>query len=321
MSARRSYQPQQRPTVTIRGLFRSFKIHTVTGWGTGTLEPLDGGELIQIKGVIVGGRPGDSVAMDGWWQDHATFGRQFCVVSCVTTAPATADAVIAWMSSKLPGIGESRARDLLTHFGTADQLWQAIEHAPERLAEVKGITPERALSIQAAYMDGLTERDGMIALKGWGLTDNQIARCKDAWQSVPEVVRRIRTNPYELCFVVDGFGFKRADEVARRTGIGPEALERMVAGVVYTLESAIQDGHCYLWGGQLQRMAAEVLDVDPACVGKGIAEAWRLKHIVRRGKRIYSTRLERAEHDCAAAIADLLTERREQRDQQSPVYH
>jgi exodeoxyribonuclease V alpha subunit len=299
-----------RDTITLRGVFESFRVHTVTGWGTGMLVPADGGEPIPIKGVIVGGRPGDSVEMDGWWQDHPTYGRQFCVTSCVTTAPQTADAVVAWMASKLPGIGETRARELLAHFGGADMLWRVIETTPERLAEVAGITPDRARGIQATYLQLATERDSMIALKGWGLTDNQIARCCDAWGTIPNVVDHIRTNPYELCFVVHGFGFKRADEVAQRTGIKRDDMHRLVAGVVYTLENSITEGHCYLWGAGLQRMAADVLAVDTAIVGRGIAEAWRRGHIVRRGKRIYSQRLERAEEDCAAEIADLLTSRK-----------
>jgi exodeoxyribonuclease V alpha subunit len=307
MTTRRG--PHARDTITLRGVFESFRVHTVTGWGTGMLVPADGGEPIPIKGVIVGGRPGDSVEMEGWWQDHATYGRQFCVTSCVTTAPQTADAVVAWMASKLPGIGETRARELLARFGGPDQLWRVIETTPERLAEVAGITAERARAIQATYLDVALERDNMIALKGWGLTDNQIARCCDAWGTIPNVVQHVRTNPYELCFVVNGFGFKRADEVARRAGITEDDPERLVAGVVYTLENSITEGHCYLWGGQLQRMAAEVLAVDASIVGRGIALAWQRGHIVRRGKRIYSQRLERAEDDCAIEIARLLTAR------------
>jgi exodeoxyribonuclease V alpha subunit len=297
-----------RELITLRGLFESFRIHTSTGWGTGVLAPADGGSPVAIKGVVVGGRPGDSVELEGYWQDSPQYGPTFAVVSCTTTAPATAEAVVAWMASKLPGVGDKRAHEMLTHFGGAQALWDVIEREHARLTEVSGITPDRAAAIHAAYTDGRAERDSSVTLKGWGLTDNQIARCKDAWKSTAEVVKRIRENPYALCYLVTGFGFKRADEVAQRIGIAPDAIERVVAGVVYTLETAILDGHCFLWGGQLQREAAEVLDLDPSAVGRGIAEAWRLGHIVRRGKRIYSQRLERAEGDCAQALAALLKE-------------
>lgn len=308
----------QRETIKLRGLFESFRVHTVTGWGTGTLRPADGGDPIAIKGVIVGGRPGDSVEFEGYWTEHATYGRTFAVVGCVPAAPASPDAVVAWMANKLPGIGESRARELLAHFGGVDGLWQVIESTPDRLAEISGITVERARDIQRVYLESAADRDHMIALRGWGLTDNQVSKCKDAWGSLPNVVGKIRANPYELCFKVDGFGFKRADVVARRVGIAADSVDRMVAGVVYTLENAIIDGHCYLWGGQLQRMAAGVLEVDAALVGKGIAEAWHRGHVVRRGKRIYSQRLERAEATCAAGIARLIATGSQQ---EAHVYH
>ena len=320
MSGRRGARSYpQRETIKLRGQFTDFRQHTVTGWGTGKLVPHDGGEPIAIKGVIVGGRPGDSVEMEGYWTDHPQYGRTFAVISCVTLTPQTVDAVVAWMSSKLPGVGESRARELLAHFGGPEGLWKVIESSPERLAEIGGITAERALSIQRAYAELASERDHMIALRGWGLTDNQVKRCKDEWSTLSNVVDHIRANPYELCYCVDGFGFKRADVVAQRVGIGKDSIERMIAGVVYTLDGAITDGHCFLWGGQLQRLAAETLELDAAIVGKAIGEAWRRGYVVRRGKRIYSQRLERAEADCAESIAQLLTNRKEK--EETHVYH
>lgn len=299
-----SRQPQ-RQTITIRGEFADWRQHTITGWGTGKLTPADGGEPIAIKGVVVGGRPGDSVEMEGYWTDHAVFGRTFAVVSCVTLTPQTAEAVVAWMASKFPGVGEARAREMLEHFGGVDSLWKVIEQTPSALAEIAGITPERAVAIQRAYTELAGDRDNMIALRGWGLTDNQVKRCQDAWGTLANVVSQIRTNPYELCFKVDGFGFKRADVVAQRVGIGKDSLERMIAGVIYTLDSTIVEGHCLLWGGQLQRMAAATLELDAAVLGRAIGEAWRRGYVVRRGKRIYSQRLERAEVDCIESIAAL----------------
>lgn len=295
-----------RQTLTISGEFTDWRQHTITGWGTGKLTPHDGGEAIAIKGVIVGGRVGDSVEMEGYWTEHAQYGRTFAVVSCVTLTPQTAEAVIAWMASKFPGVGEARAKEMLAHFGGPEGLWHVIEQTPERLAEISGVTAERAVAIQRAYTELASDRDNMIALRGWGLTDNQVKRCQDEWQTLANVVGQIRSNPYELCFKVDGFGFKRADTVALRVGIGRDSIERMIAGVIYTLDSAIVDGHCYLWGGQLQRMAAEVLELDAVIVGRAIGEAWRRGYVVRRGKRIYSQRLERAEADCAEGIAALL---------------
>jgi exodeoxyribonuclease V alpha subunit len=131
----------------------------------------------------------------------------------------------------------------------------------------------------------------------------------------------VRSNPYELCFRVDGFGFKRADVVAQRVGIGKDSVERMIAGVIYTLDTAIMEGHCSLWGGQLQRMAADVLGLDAAVVGRGIGEAWRRGYVVRRGKRIYSQRLERAELECMEGVAALLETQQTQGAAHGQSYH
>lgn len=295
-----------RPTETIRGVFTDFRVHTHDGWGSGHVQPHGGGDPISVTGTIVGGRPGDTVEIQGWWREHPTYGRQFTVVSCAATLPQSTDAVIAWMASHFPGVGKSRAAAMLARFGGPSELWRVIEDSPERLAEIQGITVDTARDIQRVYTELSTERDHMIVLRGWGLTDKQIERCRTEWQTIPNVVAQIRTDPYSLCGTVAGFGFKRADAVALRMGIAPDAVERLAACAVYVLDQAIQDGHCFLWGGQLQRMAATLLGVDPAAAGRGIGEAWRRGQLTRRGKRVYAPRLEAAETDCAREISRLL---------------
>lgn len=294
-------------SVTLRGELESFNRRTDDGWGFGTLRVEGTDTPIKFTGKVLGAKPGDALEVQGQWVDHETFGRQFKVRSTVASAPATEDGVHKWLAATLPGVGAARAQALIEHFGSVDALWHAIEHEPGRLSEVSGITDAQAEKISKAYAEARGSRDHMIALRGWGLTDNQIERCLKQWKTLDHVVERIRQNPYQLSQHVNGFGFKRADEVAMLAGIAYNSPTRIEAGIVHTLETATGEGHCWIFGGALQRIASsEVLKVSPDEVARGIVRASKARQILRRGKRIYCARMEIAEGRAARAVSRLL---------------
>jgi exodeoxyribonuclease V alpha subunit len=294
-------------TVTLRGELEGFTVRTDDGWGTGYVRAEGFDEPVAITGKVLGARRGDALEMQGTWVEHPRYGAQFKIKNTIISPPQTLDGVAKWLASTLPGVGAVRAQALVEHFGGVEQLWAAIENAPASLCDIKGITTELAQRIHDEYTRNRDSRDHMIALRGWGLTDAQIQRCLQEWKTLDAVVKRIKQNPYELCQHVHGFGFKRADEVGRLAGIAHNDPQRIEAGIVYTLDEAVGDGHCFLFGGALQRIAAdEVLLVTHDEVARGILRAVRSKMIVRRGKRIYSARLEVAEAKAASAVQTLI---------------
>jgi exodeoxyribonuclease V alpha subunit len=226
------------------------------------------------------------------------------VQSCTTVQPETADGKIAWLSSTLPDVGHRRAKQLVDRFG--DELWAVIEEDHLALCQVDGITAKRAEAIKAAYDKHRAERDHMIRLRGWGLTDGQVARALEEWRSLATVVERIRQNPYQLSQFVHGFGFKRSDEVAMRAGIKYDSPFRIAAGVEYVLDEQTGKGHCYLPSGALMSITSKLLGVDQQLVALALRTAIRNGRAVRRGKRVYSARLDQAEEQCAAALRRLL---------------
>lgn len=290
-------------TQTLRGTLRSHKVLAADGWGRGELEV--GGISITLVGKLLNVRPGDTVEVIGEQATHPKYGDQFNVKSCTPVPPDTAEGVVLWMTSRLPDVGAARARALVEAFG--DQLWSTIEREPLKLTQVAGITVERAHAIAAAYAEVSHEREHMSLLRGWGLTQNQIAKCMAAWGSLASVVDRVRADPFELANVVDGFAFKRADRVAQKMGIALDAPGRIRAAIIYTLDlSAAQDGHCFMWGRRLLEVAAGLLTVDPALVITQIFAVVEMQRCVRRGPRVYSIKLDRAEEACAVSIARML---------------
>ena len=289
--------------VTIKGELAAWKPFN-EGWGKGELRTPS--ERAPIVGKLVGARVGDTVEIVGVWTQHERFGRQFKVRSCTVERPESTDGIVAWLAATLPDVGAGRARALVERFG--DKLWHIIETAHEALTNVDGITLKRAEAIHVAYIAHRADRDGMIALRGWGLTDNQIARCVTVWGDVASVVERVHENPYQLSQYVHGFGFLRADKVARKAGVAHDAPARLQAGVEHVIEKAASDGHCFMSGAQLQSMAAgpKVLDVDPSKLPRAILAAAASGRVVRVGWRYYARRLAEAERSCAQGLKRLL---------------
>lgn len=290
--------------ITLRGTLLAHKVFTADGWGKGNLEVPGEEFTVIVTGKLLNVRPGDQVEAIGFYVEDPRWGRQFKVSSCNPVLPDSATGIVRWMMSRLPDVGEMRAHQLVARFGK--DLWRVVEHEPQKLCEVKGITPARAEAIKAAYMQVAHEREYMVKLRGWGLTDNQVGKCKAAWGDLGIVVERIREDPFQLASVVDGFGFKKADRVARAMGMRDDAPARIRAGILYMLDQGAQEGHCFLWGGMLRDMAMRMLGVNKDLVVKEILAVCEMQRIVRRGARVYSIRLERAEAACAVAVKRML---------------
>lgn len=296
--------------VKLRGELVSFRSFTADGWGVGQVQPAtpDGQKRrpapVSITGKLLGVFPGDRIEVEGVWVTHEKYGRQLKVKQSTTLRPEGADGVVKWIASRLPDVGERRARELVARFG--EQLWDVVEHHTARLCEVKGITPARAEAIRDAYLLVAAEREHMVMLRGWGLTDSQVGNCLAAWKTLPKVVDRLRENPYQLSQVVYGFGFVRADQVARAMEIPLTSPFRIQAGVEHVLSESEQAGHCYVAGAALRDMAADLLKVDPALVPAAILAVVAAGRAVRRGWRVYSSRMDVAEEDCAVSLRALL---------------
>lgn len=289
--------------VSLVGELTAFKAVSSDGWGHGLIAV--GAERHKITGKLFGVSPGQTIEVQGTWVDTEKFGRQFKVRQCTSTQPQSADGIVAWMCSTLPDIGVGRARALVQRFG--DQLWQVIENDHRRLTEVSGITPVRAEAIRVAYRANRADRDNMILLRGWGLTDSQIGRCVERWETLHEVVEAIRENPYQLSQHVYGFGFVRADTVAMKAGVKYDSPQRIAAAIEHLVEESVaNEGHVFLPFGELRARASKLIGVPPDPVTEVLRSVLRSGRLVRRGARVYSRRLDEAERTCADAIAALL---------------
>jgi exodeoxyribonuclease V alpha subunit len=258
----------------------------------------------KVTGKLMGVKPGDAVELAGQWMD-TKYGRQFKVRQATSTVPQTTAGVVAWMTSSLPEVGEKRALAMVVQFGVAG-LWETIEANPRALCCIDGITPERADRIAIAYEEQRADRDALIVLRGWGLTDRQVERCTERWNTPAEVVEVVRLNPYVLMEHVAGFGFVRADDVALRAGTPLDSPMRIGAALHHVLGEEVAAGHCFVAQGKLRVMVEKLLTLDGNLIQRAMRQEYVTGRLVVRGTRVYHPRLEADEADAADKLETIL---------------
>lgn len=293
-----------RATETLRGELSSFREVGKHGWGVGEVRTADAGGTMPIVGKVLGAVPGDSVLLKGRWDEHPRYGHQFKVFSCEVTVPQDASGIVGWLCTRLPDVGRARAEAIVQAVG-AEHVWHVIEREPERLLSVSGITKKRLRGIVEAYAAHREERDQVVQLKGWGLSDHQISVLRSVWGD--DIGPRLKKDPYGTIRHIPGFGWKKADALARRMGIEHDAISRIGAAATYVLQKAAEAGHCWVGPKSMVRQVGRVAELGDklARVAQALDEH-PPDGLVRIGGRWCLEHLDAAEQRAADAMRRLL---------------
>lgn len=116
------------------------------------------------------------IEMDGEWKD-GKYGLQLQVDHWQEIVPPTLEGVRNYLASGLlKGIGEKTADAIIEKFGV--NALEILEHQPDRLLEIRGITKERLAEIKDAYCSACWCRwSGAYTCSG----ESRTARKASAW--------------------------------------------------------------------------------------------------------------------------------------------
>ena len=228
---------------------------------------------------------GENLKMQGEYITHVTYGEQFKMISYEVTTPEDAEAMRRYLASgAVKGIGQALADRIVKKF-KAD-TFRIMEEEPERLAEIKGISLNKAMEIAEQMTERKDLRDAMVFLAKYGI-NNQLA-VKVYNQYGPTLYKIIQENPYRLADDISGVGFKIADEIATRVGINTDSDFRIQSGIIYTLSLAAGQGHTYLPKDRLVNEAADILQIDVADIEPHIMNLAIDKKLVLKDDNVYA---------------------------------
>ena len=223
--------------------------------------------------TIVGCMPtlsvGESIEIEGKWVNHKIYGSQFEVQSFIPVTPSSLEGIYVYLSSgMIHGIGEKMAKRIVDKFGV-DTL-DIIQNTPERLTEVEGIGMKKVKQIQESYEENRELRNIIIQLSPYGITPNYCLRIYKKYKD--KSLEVINKNPYRLAEEVRGIGFRIADDIASKIGIDKYSPDRIMQGVLFTLNQSLGSGHTYLPKRILIEQSVKILGVEPKYVENGIMD-------------------------------------------------
>ena len=181
------------------------------------------------------------IEMDGEWKD-GKYGLQLQVDHWQEIVPPTLEGVRNYLASGLlKGIGEKTADAIIEKFGV--NALEILEHQPDRLLEIRGITKERLAEIKDAYAETSRMRVLMTLLAPFKVTPTTAQKIYQHFG--PACADIVRQSPFNLC-QVPGFGFKRIDAIVQKSGGDLRDPKRVHGALFYALEDArTKDGHLY----------------------------------------------------------------------------
>ena len=273
------------------------------GYTIAQIRP-DEGEGFAIVGSMLGLAEGEMVELEGSWENHPRYGRQFKVASYRQVYPSTLEGIRRYLGSGLiKGIGPVTAKRIVDHFG--DATLEVIEEDPRRLTEVPGLGRKRADSIASTWVEQGRVKDAMIFLQSHGVGPGFAVRIVKHYRG--DAIAAVRGNPYRLERDIHGIGFQTADRIASELGIAREAPERVEAGLRYILNQAADDGHVYVPMVDLMERGREVLDVDAELFPNALDSLRASDGVIREDSRYYLPPLYHAEVGVARSLRRLTT--------------
>jgi exodeoxyribonuclease V alpha subunit len=207
-------------------------------------------------------------------------------------------------------VGPATANLLVDHFG--DATARALASATQ-LRSVRGIGKSKAATIAKHWQKDT--RTGirptiMFLVAQFNLTFAQAKVLLNRYGvAAPDIVKR---NPYRLIDDIQGVGFVRADEIARRMGLPVDSPDRVQSSLIHVLSNAgTSGGHTCLAREALCDTAAGLLrtpafTAPPAALAQSVAALVDSGRLRAEDDRVYLAPMHVAEESLARSLRVLL---------------
>ena len=236
------------------------------------------GQSVTVVGTIPLPVVGERLMVTGKWSTHQNYGRQFEAEFLERLMPQTATEILRYLSGRvIKGIGPRMAARIVQHFG--DETLQVMEREPGRLAEVPGISADKAKAIGEEFRQRVGMRQLMefftlhqlpaeLAVKTYKLYGDQATEL-------------LYDDPYLL--MDDGLDapFGAVDRFAVELGVQADDPRRVEAGLLFELRYNLSGGHSFLPEDKLLAATAQLISVSPETAAEGIGRLVEGERLVR----------------------------------------
>ncbi len=217
----------------------------------------DGNE-ITVVGYLPFINIGDTLKLHGKMIEHQDYGEQFKIDTFEKIMPQTLDALERYLANgSIKGVGPATAKKIIETFG--EDTINVFKLEPTKLAQIKGITREKAIEISDSFVENweVWQIVGYLDKFGIGPQSAETIYKKLGVNAIEE----IQANPYILVDLVNKVNFNQIDKMALDIGMEYNNEKRIRSGIKHALTLASNNGHCTVLYANLIKFANDLLGV------------------------------------------------------------
>ena len=237
-----------------------------------------GGQTVTVVGTIPLPAVGEQLMVTGKWSNHSSYGRQFEAEFLERLMPQTTMEILNYLSSRvIKGIGPRMAARIVDRFG--DQTLAVMEREPERLAEVAGISREKARAIGEEFRLQVGMRQIMEFFALHHLPAELAVRTYKRYGD--STMELLYDDPYLLMDEELEASFSAVDQFAIALGVAGDDPRRVEAGVQFELSYNLTGGHSFLPEDKLTAATAKLLSVEEDTVKQAVERLLQVDRLNR----------------------------------------
>ena len=264
-----------------------------------------GGQMVTVVGTIPLPAVGERLMVTGRWSTHSSYGRQFEAEFLERLMPQTAMEILNYLSSRvIKGIGPRMAARIVELFGNDTLV--IMEREPERLAEVPGISREKARTIGEEFRLQVGMRQLMEFFALHHLPADLAVRTYKLYGD--STIELLYDDPYLLMEEGLEAPFGAVDRFAIELGVAGDDPRRVEAGILFELNYNLLAGHSFLPEEKLIPATSQLLSVEGDSVRQGLGRLLEADRLVRQQLAgitvVYLPELHEAETDCTRILTD-----------------
>lgn len=237
----------------------------VNGYLVGIFETED--EQMTVVGYLPFICKGDSLKIVGKFVEHKDYGEQFKIETFEKLMPKTLGALETYLSNgNVKGVGPATAKKIINKFGE-DTIY-VLKFEPEKLAQIKGITKDKAIEISESFIENWEVWQIVGFLERFGIGAESAKKVYDLLGI--NAIAEIEANPYILIDISRNVDFKQIDQMAIKLGVEKENQKRVKSGIKYALIKITYNGHCCTLKTNLVEYVKSLLNVGEPVIEDGI---------------------------------------------------
>lgn len=229
----------------------------------------DGFQTFTAKGKTIGLVPEIVLKLTGEFEKNSRYGKEFIFDKWEEVLPTELHKMILFLGSKIiKGIGPTLAEAIVTKF--KEDTYNILDSHSEELMTVPKIGKKKAAKIWESWDEHRYMMNVIPELLGMGITINLAIKIYKKFGQ--DTIKRIAENPYQLIYDVDGIGFLKADDIAKKIGFDLNSVERCRGGVYYTMTMDAENGNTYMFKDNLIKKCIELMNVDSVKLNMAILQ-------------------------------------------------